>query len=264
MNLDDEGQFFFERLDATRFRSTRATVGPWSQDLQHASAPAALVGHVLEQVNPQPGARIARVSVEILGPIAVDEITVTAEILRPGKRVALLGATASVRGRPTLRASAWQIVAEPGRSPAVGHREPAPPLPPEQAQRFFPGIEAFPYAEAFEWRFVDGGFHRLGPATVWARCRIPLVRGESISPLGRVLAMVDSANGASAELPMLDWTFVPVDLTLVLGRNPEGEWVGMEASTTIEHDGVGVARTRLFDAQGTIGHSLHTLFVAPR
>jgi acyl-CoA thioesterase len=76
--------------------------------------------------------------------------------------------------------------------------------------------------------------------------------------------MVDSANGVSWELPVEGWSFVPVDLNVVLHRLPEGEWVGMSAATTIEGDGVGMARARLFDAEGSLGGSLHTLFVSPR
>jgi acyl-CoA thioesterase len=76
--------------------------------------------------------------------------------------------------------------------------------------------------------------------------------------------MVDSANGVSAELPFWRFTFVPVDLNLVLHRYPRGEWVGMAARTTIERDGIGLTQTRLFDAQGYLGRSLHTLYVAPR
>lgn len=257
-------QSFYERIDETRFRSMPATIGPWSPLLQHGGPPAALLGHVLERTDPRPGARIARISIEILGPIAVDDLEVTAEVIRAGKRVELLGATAGLRGRPVLRANAWQIAAEPGRSPAAGAREPAPPLPPEQTQRFFPGVEAFPYGEALEWRFVEGCYEQLGPAIVWARCRLPVVQGEPTSGLCRLLAMVDSANGVSAELPLASWTFVPVDLTVVLHREPVGEWGGMHATTTIEADGIGMTRTRLFDVHGTVGGSLHTLFVAPR
>jgi hypothetical protein len=163
-----------------------------------------------------------------------------------------------------MRALAWQLLAEPGRSPARGPREPAPPLPPPQPQAFFGGQGPFPYGEALEWRFTEGHFDRPGPATVWTRCRIPLVAGEPWSGLCRLVAMVDSANGVSAELPIQDWSFVPVDLNLVLHRHPEGEWVGMSARTTLEADGIGMSRTRLFDAGGSLGESLHTLFVSPR
>ncbi len=254
---------FYEPLGDGRFRATRATVGPWSPRLQHAGPPSALLAHVLERLAPRPGARIARLSVEILGPVEVGEMRLTAAVERPGRRVQLLSARAEVGGREALRAAAWQILAEPGRSPAAGIREPAPPLPPPQPQAFFPGLPPFPYGEALEWRFTEGHFGQPGPATVWTRCRIPLVAGEPLSGLTRLVTMVDSANGVSWELPLGKYTFVPVDLNVVVQREPEGEWVGMAAVTTVEPDGVGMVRTRLFDAGGTVGASLHTLFVAP-
>jgi hypothetical protein len=255
---------FYEPLGEGRFRATRATIGPWSAELQHAGPPAALLAHAMERIDPRRGARIARISVEILGPVPVGEMRVTAAVERPGKRVQLLSARAEMNGREMMRALAWQLSAEPGRSPETGPREPAPPLPPPQPQRYFPGLASFPYGEALEWRFTEGHFSEPGPATVWSRCRIPLVAGEPLTGLTRLVAMVDSANGVSWDLPLGRFTFVPVDLNAVLRRSPEGEWVGMAATTTIEGDGIGMVQTRLFDAAGVLGASLHTLFVAPR
>ncbi len=255
---------FYLPLGEGRYQATQATVGPWSPGLQHGGPPAALLAHAIERLDPLPGARVARLSVELLGPVEVGEMRVTAGVERPGKRIQLLSARAEVGGREALRALAWRILAEPGRSPAVGAPDPAPPLPPPQPQSFFPGLPPFPYGEALEWRFTEGHFGRPGPATVWSRCRIPLVEGEPLTGLTRLVAMVDSANGVSWELPLGRYTFVPVDLNVVLQRVPEGEWVGMAAATTVEGDGVGMVRTRLFDARGTLGSGLHTLFVAPR
>ena len=255
---------FYERTGPGRFRATRSTTGPWAPGLQHGGPPSALLAHVLERLDPRPGARIARLSVELLGPVEVAEMTISAKVERPGKRIQLLSARAEVKGREVMRALAWQLLAEPGRSPASGGREPAPPFPRLQPQVFFPGQPAFPYGEALEWRFTEGHFGRPGPATVWTRCRIPIVAGEPLSGLCRLVVMVDSANGVSWELPVDEWSFVPVDLNVVLHRLPEGEWVGMSAATTIEGDGVGMARASLFDVDGSLGGSLHTLFVSPR
>jgi hypothetical protein len=258
------GEAFFEPTGPGCFRATRSTTGPWASGLQHGGPPSALLAHVLEGLDPRPGARIARLSVELLGPVEVAEMAISAKVERPGKRIQLLSASAEVNGREVMRALAWQLLAEPGRSPASGRRERAPPLPPPQPQAFFPGQPAFPYGEALEWRFTDGHFGRPGPATVWTRCRIPIVAGVPLSGLCRLIAMVDSANGVSWELPVDEWSFVPVDLNVVLHRLPQGEWVGMSAATTIEGDGVGMARASLFDVEGSLGGSLHTLFVSPR
>ncbi len=261
----DMPESFYDQLAPGRFRSNPATVGPWDKSLQHGGPPAALIGRTLEQFAARPGLRVARISIEILGPIRLDELSVEVRMVRPGERIELLEATASAGGRTVLRANAWRLRTEPGRSPAISVEEKPPALPAEQPPTiFFTGAESFPYGAALEWRFVEGNYSALGPATVWTRCRIPLVSGEPISPLCRALAMVDSANGISAELELKRWTFVPVDLTLVLHRHPRGEWVGMSARTLIEPDGVGMSFTRLFDQEGYFGRSLHTLYVTPR
>jgi hypothetical protein len=115
-----------------------------------------------------------------------------------------------------------------------------------------------------EWRFVEGSFQEPGPATVWSRPRIPLVAGEPVSPIGRLLLMVDSANGVSAELLPSRFTFVPVEMTVSVLRAPRTEWVGMRAQTFLAPDGVGQTRADLFDEEGPLGLATQTLFVAPR
>ena len=74
---------FYEPLGEGRYRATRATIGPWSEGLQHAGPPSALLAHVLERLSPRPGARIARLSVELLGPVEVGEMAVTAAVDAP-------------------------------------------------------------------------------------------------------------------------------------------------------------------------------------
>jgi hypothetical protein len=115
-----------------------------------------------------------------------------------------------------------------------------------------------------EWRFVAGSFHALGPATVWSRPRIPLLAGEATSPFLRALLLVDSANGISAELDFSAYTFVPVNLTVAFTRAPEGDWIGMSASTALAGDGVGTARAALFDGRGFFGEAHQPLFVGSR
>jgi hypothetical protein len=163
-----------------------------------------------------------------------------------------------------MEASAWRIAVSPGRVPDVVDTRDVPKLPPPQAEQTLLGVPMFGYGEALEWRFVEGRFDRTGPATVYTRPRIPLVDGEETSALGRLLLMVDSANGVSAELDPARFTFVPVELTVSVRRHPRTEWVGMRARTTIDSDGVGTAHAELFDEAGYVGTALQTLFVAPR
>jgi hypothetical protein len=137
-------------------------------------------------------------------------------------------------------------------------------LPETATSTYFESVPRFGYGDALEWRFAEGSFVEMGPATVWSRLRVAIVSGEEVSPLARVLAMVDSANGISAELDVRSYLFVPVNLTVTLARYPIGEWVGMRAVTSLVEDGIGVTRARLFDERGSIGWALQSLYVDKR
>jgi Thioesterase-like superfamily len=115
-----------------------------------------------------------------------------------------------------------------------------------------------------EYRFATGAFLEPGPATVWMRMRQPLVAGEEPTPLQRVLTAADSGNGVSAALDWSRYLFINVDLSVHLARMPAGEWVGLDAITIPEPDGLGITDTALFDERGPLGRATQTLFVEAR
>src|SRR5206468_551060 len=118
------------------------------------------------------------------------------------------------------------------------------------------------HRDAGEHRFVAGGFERPGPATDWIRLRVPLVAGERTSPLSRVAAAADFGNGVSWVLPRAHgYRFINPDLTIYLHRLPIGEWVCLEALTTVEPHGIGLAESRLWDERGPLGRALQSLLL---
>jgi hypothetical protein len=58
--------------------------------------------------------------------------------------------------------------------------------------------------------------------------------------------------------------FVNVDLSAHLQRLPRGEWVCLDAVTTPDPVGVGLADTALWDEGGPIGRSVQTLLIDRR
>jgi len=260
---------FYEMLESGSggevFRSTEHTGGPWDPGAQHGGPPAALLGRALERCAPRPDTRLARVTVEILGPVPVGELTVHAGVARPGRRVELVEARATSGGREVLRASGWRICAEPGRAPARDPGGPPPPVLPATARGFtFDGGEGFAYGRAVEWRFAAGAPDEPGPAEVWTRLRGQVVAGEEPTGWQRVLAVADSGNGLSAELPLAGWLFINPELTVHLVRPPRGEWVCVQARTSVDTDGIGLAETSLADVDGRIGAGMQSLLVARR
>jgi hypothetical protein len=125
------------------------------------------------------------------------------------------------------------------------------------------GYRAFHSAGA-EMRFVVGEFDGRGPAVVWVRLAVPVLPGEEPSPLQRVAAAADFGNGVSSELDFAHYLFINPDLSVHLHRPAVGEWVCLDASTTIGIPGVGLAHSALWDVHGPIGRSLQSLLVESR
>jgi hypothetical protein len=54
-------------------------------------------------------------------------------------------------------------------------------------------------------------------------------------------------------------SFVNVDLTVALYREPCGEWLGSQSRGYWQNDGLGLADALLFDDDGVVGRALQTL-----
>lgn len=254
---------FFEPLDEGRFLGTDNTVGPWNPAHQHAGPASALLARAVEGTSDRTHSMVTRFTAEILGPLPVGvPLDVSAEVVRPGRSVELVATSMSAAGREVMRGAAWRMRTEVlNLTPAP--REPAPPFVDVADDRGF-GDGLSGYLGAMEWRWVAGHFMAPGPATVWARMRIPLVPDEEPSPLQRVLALADSGNGISGVLDFGAWFFINTDLTVHLHRLPVGEWVCLQAATVVEQNGVGLAHSTLFDRDGAIGRGAQALLVGPR
>lgn len=254
---------FYEAIDEQTFRPTAWTCGPWGPDSQHGGPPAALLGRSIEGLNEGTELAVTRITFDILRPLPIEPMRVVTRVVRPGRRVQLAEAELRIGEEPLMRASAWSIRRQDDATEATGVAgAPEPPSGGETVPLFATGYEG--YLQAMEWRFVEGSFLEPGPATAWLRMDRSLVNGETPSPLTRVLTASDSASGISAALDFRDWLFVNPDLSVYLTRVPRGEWVCLEAATSIDSDGVGVTTSTIFDEHGAIGRGLQSLYVAPR
>lgn len=257
---------FYEGTDDPAvFRATRWTAGPWTPEHQHAGPPSALLARTVERTASSiAGAhQITRLSFDILGPIAVDDVTVRASVTRPGRTVELVEGELVSGGRPALRVRAWRMRTAALDLPATVETPAPAPDRPAQAD---PG-DALPgsgYLHAIEWRFVEGHLVDSGPARVWTRLRVPIVAGEEPTGTQRLLTVADSGNGLSSVLSWNDWWFINTDLTVHLHRVPTTEWIYLDARSTLDSSGVGLAETELYDEHGRVGRGAQSLMVGPR
>jgi hypothetical protein len=259
----DPASSFFEPAGPGRYLGTRSTAGPWSAQSQHGGPPSALAARELQLHEPDDGMRLARVAIDILRPVPVGLLTAQTRTLRPGKRVALLETVVESDGQEVLHARGWRIARSPA-APVITRDAVVPQIPDTEAELRFPGGYLDGYLAEIDWRTVSGAFDQPGPCRVWARPRIPLLPGEEISPMSRALLLADSGSGVSMTIDPRQFLFINVDLTVVLHRDPVGEWLLLDALTTMGGSGTGLAETQLSDTAGVAGTGIQTLLVAQR
>jgi hypothetical protein len=246
--------------------ATELSRGPWDPGAQHGGGPAAMLMRAFERLDGGEAAQelvMGRVTYELLRPVPLGDLRITASVVRPGRRVQLLeGSIWAPDGVEVVRARALRV-ARAGVS--VGAAEPMSPGPangrlvefPRAAGRLFP-------VDAMEIRFVSGSFLEPGPARAWFRLKVPLVAGEQPTGYQRLAAAADFPNGIATELDWDRWLFINPDLTIHVEREPVGEWIGLDAVMRVPEAGAGQSEAVLFDGHGRVGRSLQTLYVARR
>ncbi|MEU9737036.1 thioesterase family protein [Streptomyces sp. NPDC048002] len=256
---------FYRQVGQSVFEPSRVTQSPWDQSLQHGGPPAALLlGEVERTLAGR--ARITAAQIDFFGAIPRTAGHVEIRTLRPGRRVRLDAATLTIGGRAVAEARCWSMATNTDADKRVEHRAvPLPALPPLGPDRLFPGLPPdWHYPEAIEWRPVHGHSGQPGPAAVWTRVRAAVIEGERASPLQRLAVVADSANGISSELDLDHFLFVPTALQLTLHRHPVGDWVLLDARTSLSGDGIGTTVADLCDLSGTLGTATQPLLVQPR
>ena len=274
------------RRDGDAFVPTGHARGPWDPGQLHGGAPGALIAEAVQAE----GYLVARLTIDFLAPVPMAPLTVSARTTKPGRSVQLAEAEMEAEGRTVLRARAMRLrrgevqlpaggaasageggaaSAGEGRAASAGEGGRAAPLPagPEAGT---PGrfplddgtAEGF-HRTAMEIRFIDRDYG-IGPAKAWFRLKLPLVDEQPASPLARAIAAADFGNGISRVVDFADYLFVNTDLTVHLHREPQTDWVLVDARTRLETNGAGLARSTLSDERGELGLAAQSLFVANR
>lgn len=250
--------------DGNAFVPTDLTRSPWTSQAQHGGPPAALIARAIEALPPA-GMEVARITVELLGEIPVVPLVIEARARRDGRRVQLVEATGRTTGGDLLlRAAAWRVRrTDPLDLGPPADAFPEPPAPPDALERFDESFRDYAdfFGSAVDKRVAAGSVFGPGRATVWFRLRVPVVAGEADTPLQRLMAMADSANGISWAVPFTEFLYPNLDLGVYLARAPQGEWIALDSVTYLDPTGRGMSDTRIFDTEGFVGRSNQALFL---
>lgn len=250
------------------FVSSPITRGPWDPAMMHGGPPAALIARAVEATQPGDELAVTRLTIELLGGVPLGPLTVSTSLAKPGRRFQIVDATLAAGGRTACLARAVRIRrADLPEAAAVPADDDVATLPsPEEGEElplYVSPERGMFYPDGAEIRRV-GGELGSGHIVVWIRLRGELLPGEPPSPLARTAAAADFANGVSFVLPFERWLFANTELTIHLVRQPQGEWIGLDARTTTDASGAGLASATLHDARGPFGSCAQSLFVEPR
>lgn len=235
------------------FRATPHTVSAWGPDLQHGAPPSAILTRAMDRLDMSEETRIARVAVDLLGPVPLGELRTRARVTRPGRRIQLVESELEAGGRIVARASAWRMLVSDTTDAEQTLDQPRE-LPGADRNSDFFDRWTSGYIDSLEIRGAEDG-------TVWARPTMPLVAGEDTTDIEHVMCVADIANGVGAVLEPHEWRFLNTDVVTHLHRRPVGQWIGVSAQASIGPDGVGATSGTLFDEVGAIGHTLQALLV---
>ena len=251
------------------FSSSEGVLSAWGP-IQHAGPVAGVLTRAIERCQPREGTRLSRITVEILGPVPVDEIRVHARVVRPGRRIELLHAALEARDadgdwRPTATAAAWRLATQP-TAEVERHADPVIEVPGDvgvvDTGLHLPDI--WPrkgFISSVHWHITEHGDEPGQPTMAWIKLLRPLVEGEETSPTTRLMTVADVANGVGARLDPLVHTFLNADLTVHLHAEPTGEWTGIRAETSVGPDGIGMSAASLHGSNGPVGRIAQTLLV---
>jgi hypothetical protein len=251
------------------FRATDLARGTWSASIQHGGPVSALLGRALERCEQREDTRLSRVVIDLLGGVPSEgDLWVHSQLQRGGKQIELVSAEMLALGpdgqpRPVARASGWRLQQQDTEAVAHAAADLLRPRTDARDRNLKAREWDRNYVHSLEWLWLTEP-RSPGPGESWIKPAVDLVKGESMTPLERLFAVADCANGIGSKLDITRWTFLNTDLAVHVFRVPDGEWVGIRAETSCGPDGIGTTIGTLFDEQGAVGAIQQSVLVRRR
>jgi hypothetical protein len=244
--------------DGASFVPTELTRGGWTDDSQHGSPPAGLLGRAIELTPTAVPMQVVRLTIDLFRAVPLKPLRVSTEVRRDGRRIQVVDAYLHAGDVELGRASALKIRTGNVELPAGQHTEWVRPPQPEDIDVLEwdtygdRSMLRFHY-DAVEIRSVDASFISTRPGLSWFRLLYPLVAGEEPTPFVRLATLSDLANGNSQALDPWHYLYINPDTTLYCHRLPVGEWVGMHSGAVQQQTGIGMTDSWVFDQEGAVG-----------
>ena len=253
--------------DGKNYFPTRLARGPWGPSIS-GNYVGGLLGRAVEQEVDDVDLQPARLTVDLLRPVALRPLQLHSSVVRDGRRLRLVDAVMTQDDVIVARASALFLrrsehttVDTVWTSPVTMPALPAEPVMlagdvPMVFHSFGRDpVAGSPGVGVTEWR-------HHGQKFAWMRETKLLVDDEPLSPFTRAV-MAGDVTSSLTHWGTEGLQFINADYTITLSRLPEGVYIGLAAVTHYSHAGVATGVATLFDETGPIGSGMATALANP-
>jgi Acyl-CoA thioesterase N-terminal domain/Acyl-CoA thioesterase C-terminal domain len=252
------GEGFF-RADGDELIPSELSSSPWGPVL-HGRLIGGLTARAVEQVRAtDPDLVCTRLTIDMFRSAPLSPMRVSTRTIRTGRRITVLEVTVEQekgpigQGKVVLLRRSVQPEGAFRTTPEWDAPPPGPALGALPTGTDGKGLSRSGYRFTAPWQAwsVAGP---SGPRSggIWARDVYPLIEGEDLTPLVRVAMLADlsspQSNSSGRGLP-----FINADYTLYLGREPQGEYFGIQPYGHVSDRGVAVGQCVVHDEKGPLG-----------
>ena len=243
----------FFRVDGDKLVPAAFATSPWGPVL-HGRLIGGLTARAAEQArSADPELACSRLTVDMFRSAPLKPVRVSTRPVRSGRRIAVLDVTIEQDDGPVGQGRV--VLLRRSEQPA-GNFRPAPAWDAPTPQQLGPPQPATSRRWTAPWESwrvgsqdTPGGMMGDG---LWIRDTHPLITGERLTPLVR-LAMAADLSSPVSNSSDRGLSFINADYTVYLGREPEGEYVGIQPAAHISDRGVAAGHCVVHDLRGPVG-----------
>lgn len=252
--------------DADVYHPTRLARGPWGPHLS-GNYVGGLLSRAVERQVRDPDLQPARLTVDLLRPVAPRPLRVDANVVRQGRRLQLVDAVMMQEDTMVARASALFLRRSQHTTGTVWTAPISMPDMPDEPTALPTDIPMLlhsygrdpvngsPGVGVDQWR-------HNGQKFAWMRETKLLVDDEPLTPFMRA-AMAADITSSLTHWSTAGLHFVNADYTLSLSRLPKGVHLGLASVTHYSQAGVATGVATIFDRAGPIGSGMATALANP-
>lgn len=256
--MSSETPAFFIR-QGNAFIPQREAANPWFDNAVAGGPVSGLFGHIAQVEGLiGEGFAISRMTIDILGIVPAAPLTVAIEPVRIGRQVRLNRISLVHDGRIVAQAlvQAARALETPPSLPAATYQ-----LPDDVPLGTF--LANGTLQRIVRTRPIEGSVIKPGPGRVWLALDADIVLGLPATMFEKSCVFADFGNGVGSATFANEWSFANLDVGIHFLREPQGEWIMIDAETIAAGNGHGLARSTMADTAGVFAIATQTIFVAP-